>query len=857
MSRLNTFTPRLNGESILFLFLLGFTLLASSFHVTFVYGITFSFTSIFLFLLFRLYVLRYAIIATLLTFLFTPNDIVFSLVLLGEILFVGIYFCIKKRAKMFFVDALFWLTLGGTVLFFLNKSSLAGDALYFQICKEVLNGLFNVLMADMLLAYFPFYKLITFKPLNKNNVSIHQLLSHITIISVMIPFFLIMQTKGWTAQEYYLIDSKRQAEQTVIQIQDELRLQNEPLQKSKLDEVLAEYQSPQYELIITDPQNKMITASSSAITDEALKDRYEVNRGSKDSLEAFLKEEEKSTLPIVKWRSGYFIFSNDINGLPMKVYTAFPIAQFQDQIFKEFLILIRLSILFLLFTMVMVWVLDRLLMKNLKQLITVTTGLPERLINQANVVWPQANIAELRLLTQNLKEMAQKLKESFQESLEMNRVLTNQTEKLKESEDKLNQIAYYDVLTSLPNRLHFQKYVRDLIQSKHSGYAAVIFIDLNQFKQVNDTLGHDAGDRLLQLTADKLRTLQGHNREVFRLGGDEFVIVHEVEERGEIEDTLDKISYRFSSPFTINGQVLYITGSVGVSVYPDDGQDLDTLVKYADIAMYVSKEKGENKAQFFNETMRNRFQKRLLIESALRKAVEQGGFELFYQPKIQTGAISSLEALIRWHDPILGSVSPSVFIPIAEEIGVISKIDEWALSEACRQNKKWQDEHFLKVPMSVNISAKNFQHDQLVCLIEKALLQSGMSPEYLKLEITESVFIHNPEHVSEVINQIKRLGVSISIDDFGKGYSSLIHVLQLPIDEIKIDKDFIKGIDQNEKQAFFIQSIIDMAHGLQLNVVVEGIETEKERDLLIEMGCDELQGYFFSAPVKVPVKEFV
>jgi diguanylate cyclase (GGDEF)-like protein len=847
MSRLHIFTPKLNRESLLFLFLLGLTLVASSFHVTFVYGITFSFTSILLFLLFRLYGLTYALLVTLLTFLFTPNDLIYSLVLLVEMIFVGVYFYIKKRAKMFFVDALFWLTIGIVTLFFLYHSTFAGDALYFLICKEVLNGLFNVLMADMLLAYFPFYKFISFRRMNRNNVSIHQLLSHITIISVMIPFFLIIQTKGWTAHEYDLINSKSRAEQSVHQIQNELLLLHDPYQKRKLDEILAHYQSPDNEIILTDSQNKVITATSGAISDKGFIFKDYV---SNEFYEAFPSGDYH--LKMKKWRSGYFVFSQDINGLGMKAFVAFPIAQFQDQIFNEFLIHIRLSVLFLLITMVMVWVLDRLLMKNIKQLITVTTGLPNRLTNQSNVDWPQANIAELRLLTQNLKEMAQKLKETFQDSMAMNRTLSYQTEKLRESEEKLHQIAYYDVLTLLPNRLHFQRYVRDLIKKKHTGQFAVIFIDLNQFKQVNDTLGHDAGDRLLQLTADKLRTLQGHHREVFRLGGDEFVIVHEVEERSEIQDTLAKISHEFASPFTISGQVLYITGSVGVSVYPDDGQDLDTLVKYADIAMYVSKEKGENRAQFFNETMRNRFQERLLIESALRKVVEQGGFELFYQPKVKDGRISSLEALLRWNDPILGSLSPALFIPIAEEIGVISQIDEWALVEACRQNKKWQDEDFLHVPISVNISAKNFQHDQLVCLIEKALLESGMSPKYLKLEITESVFIHNPEHVSEVINQIKSLGVSISIDDFGKGYSSLIHVLQLPIDEIKIDKDFIKGIDYNEKQAFFIKSIIDMAHGLQLNIVAEGIETEQERDLLIGMGCDELQGYLFSAPVKVP-----
>ncbi|MDF2558033.1 MAG: diguanylate cyclase/phosphodiesterase [Bacillales bacterium] len=859
MFKTKPFTPKINRETFLFIFLLGCTLISSAFQVTFVYGITIAYTSIFLFLIFRIYGLQLAIFATLLTFLFVPttyNYIVSSIILLIEIIFVGTYFHIRKKAKMFFVDASFWLTVGLVALFLLNRLNLVGDALYFQICKEILNGLFNVLIADMLLAYLPFYRLLNSIPLNKNNASIHQILSHITILSVMIPFFLIILSKTWTVHEFTSNNLKREAENSVQQIKKELIqhtfLSGNSQQKNELDKVVYEYTTTEFDIIITNSHNEIISSSSSFKHNSEkyfhLNDMYEIKKISTNYFEA-LPKGQKGVPPILKWRSGKLILVDQVDSLSIKIYIQYPISQYQDQIFKEFLIYFKLSILFLLLAILFIFIVNRLLMNNLKQLIVATTDLPQKVFNLKIIDWPQANISEFRLLTQNLQGMAQKLKELFHESIDMNRILTSQTKMLRDSEEKLQQLAYYDVLTSLPNRLYFQNYVKDLINNNPQNYIAIIFMDLIQFKQVNDTLGHDAGDKLLQLISDRLRNLHVDGRMIFRLGGDEFVIVQEVTCREEILNTVEIIRSEFSSPFIINGQVLYSTSSMGISVYPHDGQDLDTLVKCADIAMYVSKESVGNEYQFFNEKMRDRFQERLLIENSLRKVVEQVGLKLFYQPKMQLGVVSSFEALLRWEDPILGNISPSTFIPLAEEIGLISAIDKWVLMEACKQNKKWQDEQLPKVPISVNISAKEFQNDELIKWIENALDESGMSPEYLKLEITESIFIKDPERVVKLIIKIKGLGVQISIDDFGKGYSSFIHLLQLPIDELKIDREFIKDIDQNDKQQIFVKTIIDLAHGLHLHVVAEGVETHSEMQFLLNAGCDELQGYVFSPPI--------
>ncbi|MFE8700634.1 putative bifunctional diguanylate cyclase/phosphodiesterase [Cytobacillus sp. FJAT-54145] len=852
MLGLKNLSLRLGSEIFLLSTLIGLVLVSSSFKLDLAYGITFTFTSVFILLILRLFGIPFAILSVILTFLFIPHNF-FSIasggIYLLEVMFVGAFFYKGRKAKMFYVDALFWITIGLALVFLLNQQTLTGEALYFHICKEFINALFNVLVADMLLAYFPFYKL--HKSLNKNSLSIHQFLSHITLISVLIPFFLSVSTHTWNTHKVIAEDITRQSENLINRFEREWRRDNQASQEiNTLNEFVQRNETEEYNIIITDLDDHVLARSLSSVgeTNSYTPHTYHIEEVTNHLFQALPRE--PYNLSIHKWAEGHYIYARTIDQLPIKMTIQFPISQFQEHIYHDFLVQLSFSIFFAMGIMLLVGIVSRIFMNNIKRLTIATTGLPKRLVKLENIEWPESYVADLKVLTQNMVKMADKLKELFEESIDMNKKLSEQTEQLKKSEDQLHQLAFYDVLTRLPNRLHFQSYVRNIITKNATKHIAIIFIDLNQFKQINDTLGHDAGDSLLQLTAEKLSRLNECHREVFRLGGDEFVIVHSVEDKKEILKTIDRIMKEFSRAIIIQEQRLYITASVGVSVYPDDGEDLDTLVKCADIAMYISKEKGGNVAQFFDESMRNQFQEGLIIENFLRKVVEKGGFELFYQPKFQLGKVSSVEALIRWDDPELGFVSPSTFIPVAEDIGLILRIDEWSLLHACIQNKKWQEEGLFTVPISVNLSAKHFQRDYLVPLIKRALDESGLEPQYLKLEITESVFIKDPDHVACIIHQLRDLGVRISIDDFGKGFSSLHHILYLPIDEIKIDRQFIQAIDQDEKKALLVKSIIELAHGLHLNVVAEGIEEEAERDVLEKMGCDELQGYLFSRPLK-------
>ncbi|MBM6616585.1 putative bifunctional diguanylate cyclase/phosphodiesterase [Bacillus suaedaesalsae] len=854
---------KLNSEIILFLILISLVFITTNFNLTFVYGISLTFSSIFLFVVLRIFGLRAAVIVGLISVLFVPREflcVASSIINVIEIIFVGAFFLRGRKAKMFFVDVLFWLTLGAILLYVLNSVSLSGDALYFEVSKSIINGLFNVLIADMLLAYFPFYKFTKNNRLNKNNVSVHQFLSQITIFAILVPFFISVLSNTWNTHDTTSQEQIISAQMMVNRIERELifwkkddiqRLAlNDVLQSNEVGELIQRHKIQESNIIILTNYNSVI---ASTLSDVRVRSTYEWQQNytfkkvSTDYYEALPKESTHQ--PIIQWSQGQYIYSKQLDGIPIQVVIQFPTSKYQEQIFRVTIEQLKYLGLFSVITILLVMSVTRVLTKNLSSLTKVTTGLPEKLRTFEKIEWPQSTIAELRLISSNLREMADKLKELFTESIEMNSRLSNQKEKLQKSEDKLHQLAFYDSLTSLPNRHYFQNYVKDLIQLDENKKLAIIFLDLNQFKQINDTLGHDAGDALLQLTANNLSRLQHEKREVFRLGGDEFVIVHRVDHVDEVRETVDLVLKEFSTFFEINGQMLYITASVGVSMYPDDGTDLDTLVKFADIAMYISKEKGGNVAQFYNDTMRDKFQKRLVIENALRSVVDLGGFEQYYQPKTMTGKITSMEALLRWNDPILGFVSPGEFIPIAEEIGLILQIDEWSLIQACKQNKDWQNQGLQHVPISVNISAKHFQQDYLVTMVKKALDDTGLDPNYLKLEITESVFIKNPQHVADVIRKLKELGVHISIDDFGKGFSSLYQLLKLPMDEIKIDRQFIKDIDQHEKQQLLVKSIFEIAHNLKLNVVAEGVETEFERNLLAQMGCDEIQGYLFSPPV--------
>jgi diguanylate cyclase (GGDEF)-like protein len=435
---------------------------------------------------------------------------------------------------------------------------------------------------------------------------------------------------------------------------------------------------------------------------------------------------------------------------------------------------------------------------------------------------------------------------------------------LRQSEIHFQHLAFHDTLTDLPNRAMFNRHLSHAItQAERYGKGlAVLFIDLDRFKNINDTLGHDAGDRLLQEMGRRIssclrggdvvaRTMSDDGM-VARLGGDEFVVLlEEVGEAGRVAHIARRLLGELVREFPLDGQVLHVTASIGISMYPQDGTNEFTLMKHADIAMYRAKDRGKNNFQFYSAHMDQHSAHLLALEAGLRRALERKELLLHYQAKVETlsGRIVGAEALVRWSHPEFGLVAPAHFIPTAEESGLILPLSRWVLRDACRQSVEWQKQGLPRLPVSVNLSPRQFIDEDIVEDTRAIINQTGMDPSLLEFEITESMMMHNAERTVQILTELRAMGIHIAIDDFGIGYSSLSHLKQFPIDTLKIDQSFIGDIPEDKADAAITEAIIAIGKSLKITVVAEGVETLEQLRFLSERNCDQIQGYLFSKPL--------
>ncbi|HEV7616785.1 MAG TPA: EAL domain-containing protein [Burkholderiaceae bacterium] len=429
----------------------------------------------------------------------------------------------------------------------------------------------------------------------------------------------------------------------------------------------------------------------------------------------------------------------------------------------------------------------------------------------------------------------------------------------KELQDHIQHLAYHDSLTGLPNRAMFNRHLSHAMLQARRYYKglAVLFIDLDRFKNINDTLGHDAGDRLLQEMARRLTASLRDGDLVARLGGDEFVVlIEEVADLSDVSHIARQILSALVKEYPLDGQLINITASIGISTFPEDGRDEFSLMKHADVAMYRAKEGGKNKFQFYSAHMDLHSAAQLALESSLRRALERDELLLHYQAKVdaRTGRITGVEVLARWQHPEFGLMHPEHFIPLAEETGLIVPLTRWILREACSQNRAWQKQGLPAMRIAVNLSARQFADENLLGDVASTLHDIGMDPTLLELEITESMMMHDTGKTIQVLAGLKAMGVHIAIDDFGIGYSSLSHLKQFPIDIIKIDRSFITDIPGNQADEAITDAIIAMGKSLKILVVAEGVEALEQLQFLRSRGCDEVQGYFFSRPI--PANDF-
>lgn len=429
----------------------------------------------------------------------------------------------------------------------------------------------------------------------------------------------------------------------------------------------------------------------------------------------------------------------------------------------------------------------------------------------------------------------------------------------KETEEHVRHLAHYDVLTDLPNRSLFNDRLGQAIinAQRDGGRAAVMFLDLDRFKIINDTLGHGIGDLLLQEVAGRLTGCVRQGDTVSRLGGDEFVVLlPELNDEKDAQLVAQKLLNAAELPIVMEGHELHISVSIGISYYPMDGTDTETLMKNADVAMYRAKEEGRNNYQFYHASMNARSFERLAMETSIRHALQRGEFDLYYQPRfaIPEGRIVGAEALIRWNHPELGLVSPAQFIPLAEETGLILPIGEWVLKQVAAQGKTWQQAGLPPLSLAVNVSARQFRQADFAGKVLQILRDSGFYPHHLELELTESTLMTNAEENIETLNKLNALGIRIAIDDFGTGYSSLSYLKRLPVDILKIDRSFVSEVPGNRDGAAIVEAIIAMARSLGLHIIAEGVETAEQLEFLQTRKCNEIQGYYFSRPL--PVQQF-
>ncbi|WP_235953073.1 bifunctional diguanylate cyclase/phosphodiesterase [Noviherbaspirillum galbum] len=424
----------------------------------------------------------------------------------------------------------------------------------------------------------------------------------------------------------------------------------------------------------------------------------------------------------------------------------------------------------------------------------------------------------------------------------------------RRSVEQMAYLAHYDSLTGLPNRMLFhQRLEHALHLAERPGQTLeILFLDLDRFKNINDTLGHATGDLVLKETALRLQGILRDSDTVARLGGDEFVVlVENIDEPHRGGKIAEKILNAFKAPFLHEHEPLSISTSIGIASYPDDGRDASTLLKNADIAMYRAKELGRNNFCYYSPELNRHSTERLIMEFALSTAIQNAQLFLLYQPKVDllTNRITGMEALLRWRHPTLGLIAPDKFIPLAEETGLIIPIGYWAIREACAQNRKWQDYNTTRLRVAVNLSLRQLNDSSLIENIRAILDETDLDPRYLELEITETAVMSNPDKASALLNELRAMNISVAIDDFGTGYSSLAYLKQFPIRAVKIDRSFVQGIPANHDDSAITKAIINLAHSLECSVIAEGAETQQQYDFLRDHDCDSVQGYYFSEPM--------
>lgn len=815
-----------------------------------IFGITVIFTNIFLIGLIRLQGIRIGILAAASAYgimILLNAAPAFTLIFFLELLWIAI--CIHRNQEhMLKLDLYFWFLAGFPVtvaVFFISGSyTMIEFALLFAITMS--NGLFNILTADML-DYYVIGRIIPPAKECRPPIPLKRVLFHLTVTTVSLPFLINLIIGGWHSIDSSKLNALETADSTADRILSELEQKGEErLQAGDLQEIASRFAIPDPDLlniVIAGKEGAVLAASDASLYTswklteplKSVESRFEIDL-----------PDEISLLPTGRWHDANYVYIASSDAQDFLVSVVLPVMPYQTAIFLEYIYQILYMLASASIAACLALGINAWLERSLKRLEINSSHLPVRLRQMAVPDWSSCGILEIDSLAHNFRRMSDELLNRFEEMESMN-------SQLRVSEEKLKYLAYYDTLTGLPNRLKFRQRLSEMIRDAgHEEKIAVLFVDINRFKEVNDALGHISGDLLLLKVSLRFDRLADEQCEVFRLGGDEFIFLYRYFRNDDLPEMAKRISRLFDSPLELEGNYIYITLSIGISIYPEHGISQDEIVRKADMSMYAAREKGAGSYFIFNRDRENVMNETVLLENGLRTALHEEQLYLVYQPKVNplTGRMTGYEALIRWNHPELGAIPPSRFIPIAESSGMIADIDFWMLREACRQTKGWHDLRIHKLPISVNLSTKHFYRMNIVGRIHSILRQTGLEPHYLGLELTESVFMNQAEQVVEALEELRRMGIEIVIEEFGTGYTSLSRLRHLPISTVKLDRTFFhNGEDLTEDNASVVKGIAGLVNSMGLRVTAEGIETETEQELFVELNCEELQGNFFSPPL--------
>lgn len=878
---------------LLYILLILLALYLSQHGIQYAYGAEFILCSFALLLLTGLFGWAWGAVSSLVLTLglyYTQHGSIILPLIGLEILIVG-FLHERTRRPLLLLDALYWFCIGAplAMLFFYLQTYTFNSEAMLQYFMFAMNGLLNVFIADVLLTFVPWHRLIP--RIERKLVSLNQLLAHLCIIAVFIPFMINLVLDSHQMRSEIETDSMSLVESqsrvamdwvTGLSMKDKhgLYVHNEDNMK-QLDLKLNAFSlNHLLKIAVYDKEDKLMASTDSSffhkmnliqlenegnqLMEVTLRQEQPIRekRLAEQRFYQWLPSENQYDYDTRRWNDGYYVLIKQYSDLPIqKIITLIPIAVFSENTISVYLTKFLSLFLLCLIVGAVAFLITRYISRVLNQLMTITTGMPAKLITSQSISWPLSKISDIRALENNFRSMSERLIEVFYEMRRMNDQLRNQTNKLENSEERLQQLAYYDPLTQLPNRYHFTSKLEEAIQQakENQGVIALMFLDLDRFKHINDSLGHNVGDLLLVRVAQRLSSqvtrLQGAAM-IARLGGDEFVILLENYTKPDVRKVAERIVQVFHDSFFVLSYELFVSPSIGIAMYPEHGTESTALLKRADTAMYAAKDRGGQNAIFYDELHSDQLHEIATIEGQLRKALDREELILNYQPIVDsTGRVSAAEALIRWIHPVHGFISPAKFIPIAEETGLIIKIGEWVLRTACIQHKQWIDSKRLPpFDLSVNVSLRQFLNQDFVEMVDRILAETRFDPERLVLEITEGYVNKNVEYGNHVLNQLKNRGIRIAIDDFGTGYSSLSRLKTLPIHVLKIDRSFIRYVQNDSANASIVEAVVHIGKSMNLKVMSEGVETIEELQFLKSVNCHQYQGYLISPPL--PAAEF-